>query len=430
MRFSDYLAHEWRPALGCTEPASIAYATGLAAAVAGGAPQAVAVACDPRLYKNCYAVGIPNSGRRSGMLWTAALGALVARPEARLEVFRHVRPELLPVAAALLEAGAVTARVDASHTELWAECRVRGERGEARVVLRDDHTNIVAIELNGEPQPLDAGLGRGASAAGRVRAELAALPIAELVGLAATLDDRDRAELRRGTDMNLAMAEHGLGLLPRQGGARSPVGLGGARASLLVSGGVYGRMSGEDLTVMTLAGSGNKGITCSVPIACRAKELGVEPRRADEALALACMLTSVTTHHLGTLSAICGSANAAGIGLAAGLVALEGGTPRQVSLAVTNMVGNVSGMICDGAKIGCAMKCMTGVDAAFRAAFFALQDIGIPVTDGIVGADGEASLQNLARIARRGMDAVETEILAIMQEKLDAARADGGDFAK
>jgi L-cysteine desulfidase len=180
-------------------------------------------------------------------------------------------------------------------------------------------------------------------------------------------------------------------------------------------------MSGEPLTVMSLAGSGNKGITVSVPIAVWGLENGYTQDRVDEALALACLLTSVTTHHLGTLSAVCGGANAAGIGLASALVMLQGGTPGQVGLAIGTMVGNVAGMICDGAKIGCAMKTMTGVQAAFQASSLALVGVGIPPTDGIVGADAEGSLQNLGQLARCGMSEVDRHVLQIMQDKLRPA---------
>ncbi len=191
------------------------------------------------------------------------------------------------------------------------------------------------------------------------------------------------------------------------------------RLSRLVCCGVYARMSGEDYTVMSLAGSGNKGITTSVPLSMWGEDNGHSQSRIDEALALALLVTSATTHNLGTLSAVCGCSNAAGIGLAAGLVYLEGGGEKEISLAMNNMVGNVTGMICDGAKIGCAMKTMTSVDAAFRSAALALSGIGIPETDGIIGKDGKQSLFNLGRVARHGMVATDAEILAIMQEKLE-----------
>lgn len=140
--------------------------------------------------------------------------------------------------------------------------------------------------------------------------------------------------------------------------------------------------------------------------------------RLGQAMGLAFLITSAATHHLGPLSAVCGCSNAAGIGLAAGLVCLADGDEAAISRAITNMVGNVTGMICDGARIGCAMKTMTAVDAAFRSASLALAGIGIPSSDGIVGRDGMASLVHLGRIATQGMRLVGAEILAIMQEKL------------
>jgi len=218
----------------------------------------------------------------------------------------------------------------------------------------------------------------------------------------------------------LAMAEHCVGHLPADfvpaAGADPWL-----RIPRLVSAGVLGRMSGEPLTVMSLAGSGNKGITVSVAMALWGRQAGHPEARIEEALALACLLTTATTHRLGTLSAICGASNAAGIGIAVGLVHLGGGGLAQMDLAIHNMVGNLAGLICDGAKIGCAMKAMTGVEAAFRAATLALAGFGIPSTDGIVGVDGMASLNNLGRLAQRGMAGADTEILDIMQAKLGQA---------
>jgi L-cysteine desulfidase len=265
MVFSDYLDAEWIPALGCTEPASIALAAATAASQAEGEVRSVEVICDPRIYKNCYAVGIPFSGQKVGIRWAA-----------------------------------------------------------------------------------------------------------------------------------------------RQ-----------------VCGGVYARMSGADYLVMSLAGSGNKGITATVPLVLWADYLGVDRERMQEALALAALMTSVTTWHLGTLSAMCGCANAAGIGLAAGRVCLEGAEEPSITRAINNMVGNVAGMICDGAKIGCGMKALTTVDAASRSAELALAGMGIPGSDGIVGAGSRESLVNLGRIAQQGMATTDGEILAIMRAKLLQGNQEG-----
>jgi len=418
MTFTEFLASEWRPALGCTEPACIAWAAASAAALAGGPIVSVRIDCDPRMYKNCYAVGIPNSGRRSGIRWAGALGALAPDPAAGLEIFRQVTPERLAEAERLVARGAVLAEVDPGRRGLFVDVAVRRTGGEGRAIVEGSHTRLVRLERNGVAQPLPAA-SAGDEARPDIRGELAALDFAALEALARTLGDDDRARLRHGTALNRAIAEHGQTLLPpafHRRSAEDAV----SRAARLVAGGVFARMSGEDFTVMALAGSGNKGITVALPIAVIGEDLGAPAERREEALALACLVTSSVTHRLGALSAVCGCSNAAGIGLATGLVHLEAGDAAAISAAVTNMVGNVSGMICDGAKIGCALKSMTGVDAAWRAASLALSGVGIPATDGIVGADGPASLANLGRIATSGMRAVDAEILSIMRDKLNS----------
>jgi len=419
MKFRDYLATEWRPALGCTEPASIAYAAANAAAQAEGEVRSVHLLCDARIYKNCYAVGIPHTEGKLGITWALAIGALLPDASAGLECFRHVTPQIIERALELIEAGLVTVDVDSARHELLVDCRVVRAGGAGRAVIESEHTRLVLIEANGKPvaHPQTEAAKKGDGGASSVREQLASLSFHELVTLATALDEGDGELLREGAELNLAIAQHGLSLFPRRFfrmmGSDSVT-----RLSRLVCAGVYARMSGEDFTVMSLAGSGNKGITASVPLAMWGEDNAHEQRRIDEAMALACLVTSATTHNLGTLSAVCGCSNAAGIGLAAGLVYLEGGDEAHISLAMNNMVGNVSGMICDGAKIGCALKTMTAVDAAFRSAALALSDIGIPVTDGIIGQDGLESLRNLGRIATHGMMSMDAEILRIMQDKL------------
>ena len=420
MNLTEFLAEEWKPALGCTEPAAVAWAAALAAEQSCGPIRQVRLVCDPRTYKNCYAVGLPNAEGATGILWALALGAHLEDAALGLRAFEGVNPELIARTRLLLDRRGVTVDVDAQQGNLLRiDVTVVGESGTGRAVLEREHTHLARLEKDGalvggaacaplgdEPPPL--------------RQRMAACSIQELMALAGAIGAQDRALLQEGVAMNLAMARHGLSLLPP--GFVAPAGQESqTRLARLVGAGVYARMSGEPLPVMTLAGSGNKGITVAVPISLWGRESGHAEPKVEEALAFACLMTSVTTWHLGTLSAICGAANAAGIGIASALVLLEGGDARQVGLAVSNMVGNVAGMICDGAKIGCAMKTMTGVDAAFRAAHLALANIGIPATDGIVGADGESSLANLGRLAQRGMAGVDTEILAIMQDKLTRA---------
>ncbi|MBW2703356.1 MAG: serine dehydratase subunit alpha family protein [Deltaproteobacteria bacterium] len=417
LSLADYLAEEWKPALGCTEPASIAYAASSAAKHLSGEIKRVTLRCDPRIYKNCYAVGIPHSGHKMGIRWALAIGALLPDPSAQLECFEQTDQAILDKAAKLIEDGALKIQVRPECEELFIECKLTNSLGHvAQARIQREHTRLTFLAVDEKiiaEEKLDEGVDHRS-----MRADLACLGFADLAKMARAASEQDRALLREGMDINLAIAQHGLGLFPKRfvdmDGEDSMT-----RISRRVCAGVYARMCGEDFVVMSLAGSGNKGITCSVPLALFGKEEGLDPKRVEEALALACLVTSATTHHLGTLSAVCGCSNAAGIGLSAGLVLLEGGDEAAISRAVNNMVGNVTGMICDGAKIGCALKTMTAVDSAFRATSLAMSGIGIPVSDGIVGTDGQESLANMGRMATVGMASADAEILAIMQEKLD-----------
>jgi L-cysteine desulfidase len=375
--------------------------------------------CDPRIYKNCYAVGIPHSEHRVGIRWALAIGALLPDPGLKLECFRQITPAVLEGAGRLIDGGRVAVEIEPSRRDLFIDCTVERERGTGRAVVAGDHTRLFSLERDGRPVP---GV---APASGKptvsLRARLAAMSFEELIALAEGVSGAGEEALHKGCALNAAIAAHGLSLFPRSFvdmQREDPL----TRASRRVCAGVYARMWGEDFPVMTLAGSGNKGIVCAVPLQAWGQESGKTPHQIAQALALACLVTSATTHHLGALSAVCGCSNAAGIGLAAGLCLLEGGGSREISLAIHNMVGNVTGMICDGAKIGCALKTMTAVDAAFRATRLALAGVGIPESDGIVGRDGQESLRNLGRIANRGMISADAEILAIMGEKLNPSR--------
>jgi len=307
---------------------------------------------------------------------------------------------------------------DPKKEVLYIDCQVYKTGGVGRVVIENTHTGIVAMEKDGISMLKAEGGARPANSMPRFQ-DFIHLTLPRMIQCAQSATTEDRRRLCKGIDWNLAIAELGTGPFGNQilDGDRNDL---LALISQKVFGGVYARMSGANQVVMSAAGSGNKGITCSVPLALYGKARHLESAKVEEALAIALMLNSITTHYLGTLSAICGCSNAAGIGLAGGLVYLQGGGATEISHAISNMVGNISGIICDGAKIGCALKAMTAVDSAFRASALAMRGIYIPVSDGIVGADGMLSLQNLGRIATRGMDKVDNEILDIMKEKLEA----------
>jgi L-cysteine desulfidase len=421
--FSDYLQLEWVPTLGCTEPASIAYAAATARSIAGGTPTSVQLNVDPRIFKNCFAVGIPHSDHKTGIEWATAIGSALPTPEDKLQSFNRITPDVLTRAATLIEQQHVHIAVDPSKKSLFIDCTVTTRHSTGRAIIENDHTNIVLTErdcatrISCEHDMVANNPTATTHTPLHIREQSARHSFEELRAIAQSITPDDRTRLMDGARQNRAIATHGLTLFPERF-VRLAQNDTLTHLAQLVCAGVYARMSGEDFQVISLAGSGNKGIVVSVPLALWGEMQGSPQALIEEALALACLVTSATTHHLGTLSAVCGCSNAAGIGLAAGLTHLMGGGTQEIGYAINNMVGNVSGMICDGAKIGCALKTMTSVDAAFRAAALAVSGIGIPYSDGIVGQDGIASLANLGRIAGPGMESMDREILAIMKEKL------------
>ena len=416
MEFSTYLTAEWRASLGCTEPAAIAYAAAMAASYQRGQLQTVRLVCDARTYKNCYSVGIPNAESRTGILWTLAIGGNLADHSLGLRCFEMISAGVLQAAGNLMARGGIQVEVDPARTTLFIDVTVVCEGGIGRAVVEREHTNLTRLESNDKQVPIQPPE-RMTSNTGSIRALIAGLTIQETMELARSLTAEDRMALREGVSCNTDVARDAMSLVPEIF-VHTQMRDGQGRAELYVNAGVTARMTGVSRMVMTLAGSGNKGITVSIPVWLWGRESGYPEDRIDEALAFTFLITSATTHHLGTLSAACGSAIAAGAGIAAGLVMLNGGGAHEAGLAVSNVVGTLAGMICDGAKVGCAMKTATGVEAAFRATKYAMSGQGIPVTNGIVGRDGETSLIYLGLVVSRGMANMDAEILDIMQKKL------------
>ncbi len=415
MDILNYLDQEWVPALGCTEPASIAYAGLTAAEQLNGDPESIFLTVDPRIYKNCHAVGIPHSGHKTGIKWAATIGAFLDNSGAKLECFRDINDEALTKAGKLIDTGNITITVDRSKTNLFIHFEVSNKNGKGSCIIEGAHTNITKT-LKGT-EIIFEGKNQENAKSNAARTWANTLSTKEVLAIVKNMGPEAHQKIKEGAYLNRKIAEHGLTLFPKEFVKMiSSDSL--TRISGLVCCGVYARMWGEDFPVMSIAGSGNKGIVCSVPLVELEKEWKISSKKFEEALAIAMFFTSKTTEELGTLSAVCGCSNAAGIGLACALVYLMDGGATEISYAINNMVGNVTGMICDGAKIGCAMKTMTAVDSAFRAATLAINGIGIPVEDGIVGKNGRDSLANMGRIAKEGMLQTDDEILKIMESKL------------
>jgi len=212
MKFGDYLKEEWRPALGCTEPASIAYAASNAAELADGEIVSIELDCDPRIYKNCYAVGIPHSGHKTGILWTLAIGSQLPDPSAKLECFQQITPEILDAAQRLLDCKIVRVHVVEERDELYVDCRIVRKGGTTRAVIESEHTRLVRLEKDGQPVLVKTEAQVNVSPS--IRQSLVSLTLTDLLQIAHDLTPDDRAVLREGIEKNRAIARYGVSLFP------------------------------------------------------------------------------------------------------------------------------------------------------------------------------------------------------------------------
>ncbi len=418
-KFIDLLNHEVVPAFGCTEPVAVALAAARAARALDEEPEELDVNVSGNLLKNGMGVVVPGTGR-TGLGIAAAVGALGGNPELGLELLRDLSPELAARGLAMVEAGKVHLKVAETPDLLFAEVKARAGGHEARAILRHEHTNIVLVEKDGT---VIFGLDDA-----KERSDLEAawpLSMEKICTFAKEADLADISFILEAARMNKAVAEEGLkGEYGLQVGRVIEENIGkkllsddtSSYAMKLTAAGADARMDGVALPVMSNSGSGNQGITCTVPVLAFAERLGCGEEQLARALILSHLASIHIKHHLGRLSALCG-ATVAATGASCGIVLLLGGGLPQISNAVKNMVGNLAGMICDGAKGSCALKVASSVSAAIQAAFMGMSAIAVKGSDGIVADDLEECIRNLGRLASEGMAVTDKVILDIMVSK-------------
>jgi L-cysteine desulfidase len=427
----DLLRTEVAPALGCTEPVAIALAAASAAAlVRRDHIDRISVRVDGNIYKNGVAVSIPGTAGLRGLDLAAAIGAFGGDPARRLEVLAPISAEVVDRAEAFVQAGGGSVQVVADTDGLYVQALVTAGDDVAECLIRDFHDNIVGLRLNGravEGEGMRAQrAGEGAPDVRAVEAWLKPLTLRELFDLLDGLDEQDLEFLEQGVNVNLRLAEHGLkygdGLgigktlerLVRQRMIQKDMVL---AARILTSAASDARMAGVKLPAMSSAGSGNHGLTATLPIRAVEDYVTCPHAAALEAVALSHIITAYVKAYTGRLSALCGCSIAAGAGAAAGVVHLLGGGLSHVAGAITNLVEDLAGVICDGAKAGCSLKLATAAGTAVQSALFALQGVRVQATDGIIGASPERTLQNVGELSTRGMVEADRTILGIMLAK-------------
>jgi len=417
--FLNIMRHEIVPALGCTEPIAVALAAAKGAEVLGLFPERIKVTVSGNLLKNGMGVGVPGTGA-TGLDIACAVGAIGGKADLGLEVLRDLTPEQAEQGRRMVREGRVTVALADSDDLLYAEVEVYGGGGKSRVVLRHEHTNIVLVEK-------DEAVLFSKDDTGEHAATVAGWPLSmeKAFAFATSAPFAMISFILEAAEMNMAVAEEGLrhtyGLqvgkvIEDNIGKRLLSDDTSTYAMKLTAAASDARMDGVMLPVMSNSGSGNQGITCTVPVVAFARRLGSSDEQLVRALIMSHLASIHIKHHLGRLSALCG-ATVAATGSSCGIVMLLGGGLPQIANAVKNMVGNIAGMICDGAKTSCALKVASSVNAAIQAAFMGMSELAVSGKDGIVSHDLETSIRNLGRLASEGMAITDKVILDIMVSK-------------
>ncbi len=424
MRLMDILQGV-QPSLGCTEPAAIALAAALAREAAVGKVKKVTVLCDVNVFKNSLKVGLPGLEEVKGASIAAGLGALAGDSQLRLEILSKVTPEDVLAARELVNRGLINVSTrERERPGLYIEALVETDQGSGRAIIEDTHTNVTAVEANGQPRPLPnwAGVGGKGGAQGS-EAILKEMTLEEIVELADNITAEEMTYLLKGVRMNEAAGREGLA-------KKAGLGIGASLAELVKEGlladdlasqaevlaaaAVDARMSGLMAPVMTSGYSGNQGLVATIPIATVARGLEAGEEELAKAVATSHLITAYIKTYIGNLSALCGAYVAGGIGAAAGIVRLLGGGTVEIERVINIMMGNLAGVICDGAKLGCALKVGTGAGVAVKSAMLAMRGVQIPEGEGIVGGTAESTVRNLGLLANPGMVQTNTQILQIM----------------
>lgn len=417
------LHQEVIPAIGCTEPIAVALCVARATELLGAEPDRITVHLSKNIYKNAMAVGIPNTGM-TGLPIAIALGATVGKSEYKLEVLRDATPDAVAYARAYMERVPADIQVDADAPDvLYIRAEVSKNGISAHATIQGDHTRFVDDTQRATTNVQ--------STTQREATNAEPLTLHVVYDYATTTPLDSVQFLLDGAKMNVRAAEtsftgsygHGLGRLmhitPDTPNAAIEALFGNTLFTKIISytcGACDARMSGAMVPVMSNSGSGNQGISCSVPVYLYARENHCSEEQTLRALTLSNLTVIYIKQSLGRLSALCGCVVAA-TGSAVGITYLMGGNYTEITYAIKNMIANISGMICDGAKPGCALKVTSGISTAIMSAFLAMQHSYADSTEGIVEEDIDRTIRNLTRIGHDGMTQTDDLILDIMTHK-------------
>lgn len=420
-KISALIKREVVPAMGCTEPVAVSLAVAKATEILGSIPTHINARLSGNIIKNAMGVGIPGTGM-IGLPIAIALGALIGKSEYGLEVLKEVSSQAVQKGREYIAEG----RISINHatdapSNLYIEISVKGADDKtARAIISCEHTHFVRLEDNGTII-LDEEFDASSTQTNHQEEELT---LAKVWNYAIESPIEELSYILQARDLNLAAAEtalsgdfgHSLGATIRKYGIKyygdTPV----EHMISLTSAACDARMGGAPIAVMSNSGSGNQGITATMPVVSFARDMNASEDQLIRALVLSHLTSIYIKQSLGRLSALCGCV-VASTGASAAIVYLMGGGYNEVCAAVKNMVANLTGMICDGAKPSCAMKISSGVSTAMMSAMLAMNGKCVTSAEGIVSDDVDRTIHNLTSIGREAMTETDRLVLSIMTSK-------------
>lgn len=423
------LKKEVVPALGCTEPIAVALAVAKASETLRQTtgqknllPEKIKVITSLNIYKNGMGVGIPGTDM-TGLYIAIALGAIVGDSKKELEVLSGVKPTHVETAKRFVEKGGVEIEVSGKVNKVYAEAVCMAQGHSARAVIEETHQNIVLVEADGKKVFAKKAAKGGADS----EEALYDITMDEIYEFATKQPFKKIEFIIGEAGLNKKLSDYGLK-------HQSGMGIGATLlhwmkerklsgtnclveyAMALTAAASDARMSGALLPAMSNSGSGNQGITAMMPVLAVAEKTKASPEKLARALILSNLTAIHIKHGFGRLSAACGCV-VASTGAACGVCYLLDGNGEQVKYAIKNMIGNLTGMVCDGAKLGCALKVASGTSAAMQAAILAKENVYVPGSNGIIEDDVERTIANIGRIASDAMNQADEVILDIMVNK-------------
>ncbi len=414
------LKKEVVPSEGCTEPIAIAYAASIAAEYLKGEIKEVNIYLSKNVIKNALGVGIPGTGG-VGIEIAAALGISIQKSYKKLTILSNFTEDELKKAKEIVDKNIINIKQKNTNKALYIEVELLSETSKSKVIIEDTHTNVTLIECDDEII-----MDNNSEVSEDLEEDYNLFKIADIYNFAKEADFDDIKFILESAKMNEKVSEEGLkgdyglqvGSKIIQKGNFNLFSNDASNKIIAASAAASdARMDGCAMPIMTTAGSGNQGIACSIPVAQTSRLLDKSEEELARALVLSNLVTIRIKKHMGRLSPLCGAGIAGATGASCGITYLLGGDLKNINYCINNMISDLSGMICDGAKETCALKIATGTNAAIQCANLAINGISATANDGIVAKDVEETIESIETLIQNGFKNVDDTILNIMLEK-------------